>query len=144
MILISSKSIKIIRLELCKPICKQPRLVTTIIKLSPSLTYIRTLLTSCKNRFTNNKPKIIIISNFMIKTLAITKRCFILLRVLTRLALFHFQISSQIIGDLNSSNLCRVKLKKLMQLKMMPTHISAPISTMKINSQRLSLRKKFL
>jgi hypothetical protein len=144
MILISSKSIKIIRLELCKPICKQPRLVMTIIKLSPLLTFIRTLLTCFKNRFTSNKPKIIIISNFMIKTLAITKRCFILLRVLTRLALFHFQISSQIIGDLNSSNLCRVKLKKLMQLKMMPTHISAPISTMKINSQRFSLRMKFL
>jgi hypothetical protein len=112
MILISSKSIKIIRLEQCKPICKQQLLVMTIIKLSPSLTFIRTLLTCCKNRFTSNKPKKIISSNSMIKTLATAKQCFILLRALTRVALFPYQISSQIIEELNSSNLSRVKLKK--------------------------------
>jgi hypothetical protein len=112
MILISSKSIKIIKLELCKPIYKQQRLVMTIIKLSPSLTYIRTLQTCCKNRFTSNKTKKIISSNSMIKTLATPKQCFILLRALTRVVLFLYQISSQIIEELNSSNLSRVKLKK--------------------------------
>ena len=77
----------------------------------------------------------------MIKMFTTTNHCFLLLRVSTKAGTF--PISFQTIGHLNSSNLCRAKLKKQLQLKMMWILTSTLILTMRmVPYLRLSLKKR--